>query len=185
MGAQALGSETAKQPVAEGGVLAPVLPAPVLEGLRPNATYYYRLAGYDANVQSPEAPLSSETGSFATPFVAARVVGEPSASFVKSTSVVMSGELNPENASTRYFFEYGPCHDVQACAGSSYPNSTTAQKSAAYGRLGATLEAVSLTPGTVYHYRLAAVSENGAKTKTGEARGPEGVFTTGAPPALR
>lgn len=176
-----LGSETARHPVATGGVLVSVEPAPVLEGLRPNATYHYRVAAYDANVKAPESPLSSETASFATPFVAPRVVGAPSTPFVRSASVVFSGELDPENANTKYGFQYGACEDLEACSG--VLNTTTLQ-SALYAKIGATVEATGLQPGTTYHYRLVAESENTAKTAKDSVVGPEESFTTGPAPVV-
>jgi NHL repeat len=186
----ALGSETHQQVIATGSVLEPVTPAPVLEGLRPNATYYYRLAGFDENVQAPESPLSSETGSFVTDYVAPKVVGEPGASFVKSSSAVMSGELNPENARTEYFFEYAPGEALASCPGVRRANcpsvaSTAVLASALYGKIGATLEAGGLVAGTVYHYRLAAESENAGKTEKLASKGPEGSFTTVLAPAVQ
>jgi hypothetical protein len=187
-----LGLETPEQQVSTGSTLEPVAHAPVLEGLRPNATYYYRLAGYDENNQAPESPLSSETGSFTTGYVAPKVVGEPSTPFVRSSSVVFSAELNPENANTEYFFEYAAEakpgeNPLASCAGvrrASCPGvaSTGVLESAAYENIGAFLEATGLATGTVYHYRLAAESENAGKTEKLTSKGPEGSFTTTAAP---
>jgi hypothetical protein len=166
--------------------------APV-EGLRPNETFYDRVAGDDENVSSPET-LTSETVSFATPAVAPSVSGVPSASFVSSSSAVLSGELNPENANTEYFFEYaasGPGDEtLNACAlplgvrGGGCPGVTVTPvaRSAVYGQVGATLEATGLQPATAYHYRLFAESENTAKTERHQSVGPEGSFTTAPAP---
>ena len=168
----AFGSETAKQPVADGNALVAVPPVSV-EGLRPNETFYTRLAGDDANVAFPEL-LVGETVSFATPVVPPRVVGVPSASFVGASSAVLSGELDPENASTTYEFQYGACATLEGCPTLA---ETPAQQSTVYGNIGATLEASALQAATTYRYRLVAVN-----SEHQEAVGPEGQFTTtGAP----
>jgi hypothetical protein len=175
----ALGSETSKQPVADGTAPVPAPPV-LLEGLRPNQTFSYRLVGFDHNNQPPEAALSSEKTTVTTPSVVPVIAGEPTASFVKSSSVVLFAELNPENANTRYEFQYGACETLESCPGVA---TTAVLQSGAYGRIGATLEASGLQPATTYRYRLLATSENTGKTETHEAVGPEGTFTT-APAAL-
>lgn len=186
-----LGSETAKQAICAtvcGEAPVAVSPPGMIEGLRPNVSRYYRLAGRDENVQAPEL-LTSETASFTTPIVAPRVVGVPSVSFVHASSAVLFGELNPENASTEYFFEYGPCPDTAACQASPYPDRTAAQQSQSYGTVGSTFEAVGLQPSTVYHYRLVAESENTLKTeKRTSLEGPpapEGVFESAPAPKVQ
>jgi hypothetical protein len=177
-----LESETPKQPIGEGEALLPVTPA-VLKGLLPDTAVYYRLAAYDLSVKPPEEPLISRPlASFTTPTAPPRVVGEPSASFIRSSSAVLFGELNPENANTEYFFEYGPCGELASCAAKTEPLT-----SSAYGTIGATQEAVGLQPGTVYHYRLSAKNEAG-EPAVGESGGSEireGTFTTAPAPELQ
>jgi hypothetical protein len=179
----ALGLETSKQSVATGNTLLPVEAS--VEGLHPNETYHYGLAGFDDNASAPEAPLTSETASFQTPSVAPRVIGVPRAPFVHSASVVMSAELNPENASTGYEFQYAPvgaCEGREREVGHALPLAecpgmleTGSLESALYGQIGATLEATGLQPATSYRFRLAAENEHGEK-----AMGEEGAFTTAA-----
>jgi DNA-binding beta-propeller fold protein YncE len=185
----ALEFETPKQLVVEivpGEVT--LIKAPI-GGLRPNTTYYNRVDAYDHNVKPPEL-LTSETASFATPAVPPLILGEPDASFVKASSAVLFDELNPENAQTEYFFEYGPPEALEACPGvrsTSCPNvaSTIALTSSVYGEIGATLEAQGLLPSTEYGFRLAAVSENSAKTKKFETIGAEeGIFETAPAPKV-
>lgn len=170
----ALGEETPKQPIGEGEGSVPVTPAPV-ENLRPNATFYYRMAGYDHSVKPPEEALTSRpVVLFTTATAPPRIVGEPSASFVKSFSTVLFGELNPENANTEYFFEYGPCKELNGC---KTVLKTKALKSVEYGKVGAILEAAGLQAGTMYNYRL--VAENEHKER---GVGTEGSFTTASAP---
>jgi hypothetical protein len=99
----------------------------------------------------------------------------------------MFGELNPENASAEVFFEYAPEGLLAACPGvrvAACPGvlSTAARRSSAYGAIGATVEATGLQPGSVYRYRLRAVSKNTENTEELERAGAEGEFTTGPAP---
>ncbi|HWY18939.1 MAG TPA: hypothetical protein VNY27_09555 [Solirubrobacteraceae bacterium] len=170
-----LGSETARQPLAAGEMLVPVS-AP-LAALRPNQPVVYQLVAFDHWVQLPEQ-LTGEQVSFTTATVPPRVVGAPSASFVKAASAVMFSELNPEHANTRYRFQYAPCASIkEGCPGVS---ETEPLEAGAYGRIGASGEATGLQPSTSYAYRLVAVNEHGegAVNETGAATLPEGHFTT-------
>ncbi len=188
-----LGRETPKQSVCTTGCgKTPVaLSAAVIAGLRPNETYYYQVIGEDANVKSPEVVVS-ETTSFNTGLVAPQVVGAPSALFVKPFSVVMSGELNPENANTMYAFQYATtqaCVEAERVAGHAVvvgecPGvlETGALQSSEYGEVAATVEARDLQPGSGYRFRLVAKSENGAQSETREGAGPEGAFATAPAP---
>lgn len=178
----ALGEQTAKQPVAAAGPFSAVV------SLRPNATFYYRLAGEDHNSKAPEE-LTAGQSQLSTPFIAPKMVGTPSAPFVTATSAVLFGELNPENASSEYFFEYAPGSETLArCPGvrkESCPGVavTTIARSSVYGRTGATVEASGLQPATLYSYRLFAKSENAAKTETLTSTGAEAQFTTARAPS--
>lgn len=115
--------------------------------------------------------------SFAIELAPPKIVGEPSASFVKSSSAVLFGELNPENASTEYFFEYEPASICPTLKGCTPTSRTAAGESGAYGLMGVTQEATGLQPGRTYHYRLVAINE------AGTTYGEEGTFTTLPVPA--
>jgi len=187
---KAFGSKTAVQHIPNGSTRVSVTPA-VIEGVRPNEeSFFYRLAGYDEHVKPPE-DLTSEIVSFTTPIVAPKIVAPPMASFVKATSVVLFDELNPENASTVYEFQYGPCMTSQAaetqqtaCEKSPYPSRGTQQQSSAYGEIGATEQVTSLQPSTTYHDRLVAKSENNHQSEAEEAIGDEGEFSTVSAPSV-
>jgi hypothetical protein len=184
---EALGESTPKQPVGASGPLSSL----VL--VRPNTPLYYRLAGEDANVLAPEQ-LIGQTRTGVTPLVAPRVLGAPAASFVTPSSAVLSGDLNPENAQTEYFFEYAAgesallgCPGVRVepeqCQGVSV---TPAGHSSVYSQAPAILQAAGLQPGTTYAYRLAAESGNGTETKTARGEGAQvGSFTTATAPTPR
>jgi hypothetical protein len=171
------GLETPKQQISTGNAPVPVPPAD-LEGLRPNEQVCYRLAGYDENDHSPESPLTGTALSFTTPTVPPVVIGEPSATFVKASSVVFFGEVNPEHDETEYLFEYGTCADVTSCA-----VKTQVRKSSAYGAIGVALEATGLQPATVYHYRLVGVNEKHEAAVDEKGQLPStGSFTTAPAP---
>ncbi len=172
-----LGTETSVQEIQTGN--APVEVSTPVGGLRPNERFCYRLNGHDQHVKDPEV-LTSETVAFLTPTVPPKVVGEPNVSFVTSSSAVMFGKLNPENTNSNYAFEYGPCENPESCAASPYPSRTATQASAAYGEIGATLEASGLRAGTLYHYRLAAINEKGEPALNAAN---EGSFRTALAPA--
>jgi hypothetical protein len=161
-----------------GNALVAVAPAGV-EGLAPNETVYYRLTGHDQNVTAPEL-LTSDATSLKTPAVVPRVLGSPSASFVSSSSAVLVGEVNPENAPTQYFFEYGS-ELGGYCEGALRTNTL---QSAAYGQTAGTFEASGLQPETTYRYRLCATDTAGNATdETGKGEVRQGTFVT-APAAV-
>ncbi len=194
-----LGVVTSHQPVPskgpEGSEETPIPVTALVEGLRPNQTVDFRMAGQDHNVILPET-LVSELVRANTATVPPRIVGAPSATFVKSFSAVISGELNPENTGTEYYGEYVPQTEAGQTLAASCPKgakgpepcegvaSTIADESSEYGEIGATFEATGLQPGTTYRYRLFA--QNAAKeTAVGEKGGPdiqEGTFKTVAAP---
>ena len=177
----ALGSETAKQ--ALGSVTESLPVHATVAGLRPDSAFCYRLAGDDANVQAPEQLTGEKQEVKQLPSVPPRVIGTPGVSFVHSSSAVMFGELNPENAQTEYAFEYGACENLDECSTRAH---TAAVASNAYGRIGVTLEATGLRPATVYRYRLHAINEAGEEGECFEgAQGAcEGSFTTAPAPVL-
>lgn len=179
------GSETAEQAVATSE--SPVQVRAEIEGLRPNEQFCYRLAGSDQRSERPEK-LTGEVVSARTPVAAPKITGQASASFVTSFGVVISGELNPENAPTEYLAEYAAGGQTleQLCPGGlgrescSGVSRTTALEAAAYGQIGATLESRGLQPDTQYHYRLVA------KNAAAEVLGAEGApFQTAALPQVQ
>lgn len=97
-------------------------------------------------------------------------VATGSTSSITSTTAVLHGTVNPNGASTGYVFEWG----LTTAYGI-----TSAVKSAGHGTkpVAATLTIRNLIPGTVYHYRVKALSKFGASI------GSDRKFTTaGNPP---
>jgi hypothetical protein len=181
-----LGFDTPRQPFPAEEAPLPV--SATIEGLHPDETYCYQLAGTDKNLQSSER-LVGKTETFKTLVVAPKVIGSPSASFITASSALLSAELNPENTNTEYYYEYAPstgkgtnpletCTSLKAggCKGVS---STVALQSSIYGPIGASTEISSLQPNTVYDYRLTASNSAGENIPNKEN---EGTFETpGAP----
>jgi hypothetical protein len=186
----ALGQRTATQPVAntrsegEEEPLAPV--SAKLEGVLPGeAASSYRLVAHDRWVKGEEVLASSEPlESFSTPAVAPRIVGAPIAEFVGSSSAVLFGQLNPENSSTEYLFEYGPCVELSIPSSCSEAVRTTrVHSSSVYGKIGASEEVTGLQPATTYAFRLSAANRAGGAVGVGGAAAAEGSFQTAPLPA--
>lgn len=179
-----LGEKTSAQSVATGEKMVLVF-APLV-GLVPNQEIFYRLATVDQNFPSTGQPIVSAEASFVTPVVPPRIVGKPDSAFIKSTSAVLSGLVNPEHTISEYFAEYGPGEALEHCPNGvrketcSGVVSTAVLTSEKYQAIGATFEATGLQPSTTYHFRLNAINAQGqaALNETGGTSLPEGEFTT-------
>ncbi len=183
-----LGETTAHQAIATGNTTVPV--SAEVGVVRPNeGGFYDQMVGHD-EVLAPSEALTSDEVSSTTPIVAPVVVGSPEALFVKAASAVMRAELNPENASTTYFFEYGQGEALAKCPGvinGSCPGvaTTVAGKSSVYGKIAISLEAQELQAGANYRYRLFTQSENNVETERQQSMGPESGFATAPIPRAR
>jgi hypothetical protein len=140
-----------------------------LTGLRPNATYHYRLTGTNTN-GAGDGPDQTFT---TVPALATVNDQRPSASSVTHTSMTLSATLNPENAPTFYHFIYG----TTSSYGSAGPE---LEGGAGYGDEPVGQFIGGLEPNTTYHYALVATN------KAGTITGPDETFTTSAltPPTL-
>ena len=178
--------ETAAQDVPTEEVFTSV--SAEVSDLRPSQTFCFAFAGLDDNVKLSEK-IVGKTASFNTPVVPPRIVGQPTASFVTFDSVVMHGELNPENTPTEYFFEYAPVRGagekpLAKCPGIKLATcrgvfGTASLQSSLYGKVGTAAGAVGLEPGTTYGYRLAVSNDVGEG-----AIGQETTFTTARAPSV-
>jgi hypothetical protein len=136
-----------------------------LRGLRPNVLYSVRIVA--------ENSLGRTDGGsqfFKTEALAPTIPGEPTATFIAAQSADLNAAVNPENTSTHYHFEYGPCPTLTGCTGIQ---STPDETSAAYGTIGTSAEMVGLAPSTTYAYRLVATNRLEETTV-----GAEATFTT-------
>jgi hypothetical protein len=172
---EALGLKTKVQDIVTGNAFVPI--EATLEGLPPDEAYYYRAAAEGETDRGQ--PEVGKTLSCLTLSVPPKIEGEPEAGFVTFSSAVVFGALNPENAKTEYFFEYGPCEEeLTTCA---TVLKTTVLESSAYGVIGVVLGANDLHPSTTYRYRLVAINHSKDGKEEHVSAGEEGSFAT--PPA--
>ena len=89
------------EPVADGSAAVPVHAS--LTELQPDTTYYYRLQATNENGTNPGEPFQDRE--FTTPGPG---IHSTSVSNVKSTSATLEATIDPHNAPTTYYFQYGP-----------------------------------------------------------------------------
>ncbi len=125
----------------------------------PEATHTYTAAGrYFPSVTVTDASGTSST------LVEEITVGLPAAPVAHSggaSGVTVHGAVDPENAATQWYFEYGPTSEygaVTASAGLPGSDALLQVQAALPG----------LVPGRLYHYRLVATNASG--TSEGEDR---------------
>jgi hypothetical protein len=138
--------------------------------------YYYRAIAVNATGTS-YGTVQSFTR------VTRPTVGETEARDATTSTVVLSGSVNPQGLATTYRFELVSETAYQAAlAGSAEdpyaagPNTSTTSIGSDYTS-HATGEVIAkeLLPGTTYHYALVATNQNGTTV------GVDGTFTTGQP----
>jgi hypothetical protein len=133
-----------------------------VEGLKPGATYHYRLVAANSR-----GPGHSADGTFRTP---AGIEDLP-ASNVSQFSAVMGATIDPGMYPTSYHFEYG----TSSAYGSAVP---IPDLFVAPGDVGKVSQIITgLRPGTTYHYALVAADVAGTVT------GGDETFTTPSVPS--
>jgi hypothetical protein len=138
--------------------------------------YYYRAVAENAT-GSTEGPVQS----FAR--TARPVIGVMEAQNATTSTVQLSGTVNPQGIDTTYRFKMVSEAAYQAALAGSAEDPYTAGPSTRTTDIGsdytahATGEVVAreLLPGTTYHYALVATNQKGTTI------GPDGTFTTGKP----
>ncbi|MFZ1155978.1 MAG: hypothetical protein WAN93_13860, partial [Solirubrobacteraceae bacterium] len=154
--------------VSEGG--SPVAVHAVLSGLQPDRTYHYRLQASNANGTNPGEPF--EDREFTTP--GPGISGE-SVSNIASTSATLGITVNPHNAPTTYYFQYGTSNAYS----SSAPAPPGAALGSGEGRIEVGQHLQGLLADTTYHYRAIVISEP-SPGEFEEFDGEDHVFTTQA-----
>ncbi len=153
--------------VANGG--SPVEVHAELGGLQPDTTYYYRLQASNTNGTNPGETFQDQHFTTTGPGVR-----EPSASSVTSTSATLDASINPNSASTSYYFQYG----TSGSYGVSVPAPPGVSLGSGAEALSVSVHLQGLFPATVYHYRVVALSEPNGEPVTVES--PDEMFTTQA-----
>ncbi len=157
-------SAACRQEGIEGGKPVPV--EAEVGGLEPDTTYYYRLEA--SNEHGTNTGETSQDQQFTT---RGPGVESPSVSAVTASSATLRAEVDANGAATTYYFEYG----TSAAYGSVMP-ALPGVEIGGEGAQPVSVHLQGLSPGTVYHYRVVAVSEPGGEPVTVES--VDGVFAT-------
>ncbi len=156
------GSHTAQ--ISAGGGSSGVNASAAIGSLTPGTTYHYRLVASNG---------SGTTRGVDKTFTTSKLQPVPTVSTgdvraVTLTSATLMGKVNPQGTTTSYYFQYGVTTAYGGHTHSTNAGSGTKQLSveAAIG---------SLSPGTLYHYRIVAVN------RSGTVLGTDRTFTTVGP----
>jgi WD40-like Beta Propeller Repeat len=147
-----------------------------LVGLESDASYHYRLRA--KNGSGTNFGEEREDQELTTPGPG---IHSESAVEVASSSVTLQASINPNEDHTSYRFEYDTSpYEGQGRHGASLPSADSAIGA---GKKDVEVEEklTGLLPGTVYHYRVVAISEVDVKpgdVKMVEFDGPDKMFTT-------
>jgi hypothetical protein len=139
-----------------------------LAGLAPDTTYHFRLQASNGNGTNSE----SEDLQFTTPGPG---IHRTSVVEVTSNSATLEASIDPNNATTTYYFQYG----TSTGYGSEAPAAPGVAVGAGKGDVEVS-QPVRLTPSVVYHYRVVVKSEP-VPGEPIEEDGPDQTFTTQGP----
>jgi hypothetical protein len=140
----------------------------VLSGLSPGTVYHYRLVATNSAGTTNGSDRSFTGGTSPPPPNPPTVVTAPADNII-STGAQINGTVNPNGSGTAYHVEYGQT--------ASY-GSSTQDADAGSGTTPVNVSVVlsGLTPGTTYHYRLAASNSGGTTS------GNDSAFSTVSAP---
>ena len=153
-----------------GSGTAAVAVSTSISKLTPSTTYHFRLVATSATGTSDGAdatfttPADCRPGKTPPPAVAA----EPAAA-ISDSGATLQAAIDPRGCATTYHFEYG----LTAAYGS---NTAAASAGSGVAAVPASAPISGLAAGTVFHYRVVAVSA------TGTTDGPDQAFRTAAVP---
>jgi hypothetical protein len=137
--------------------------------LEPDTTYYYRLQATNKNGLNPGDPTQDQE--FTTPGPG---IHEEAVSNVAATSVTFTATVNPHDAPTTAYFQYGTTSGY----GANVPAPPGLSLGSGEGDVEVAPEHVQgLVAGMVYHYRVVAISELSPGVFE-EFDGPDQTFTT-------
>ena len=153
---QSLGNSTGFQSAGSGNSAQPYSAS--LSNLSSNTTYYYRIVAQNSYGTSQGSILSFTTnggsgGSCSSPMASSLSVGN-----VYQNSAQLNGQVNPNNCSTNYWFEYG--------ASTNLGNMTSYQSAGSNNSsINVSTYISGLNYNTTYYYRV--VAQNSAGTAYG------------------
>ena len=163
-----LGATTAQQNIGSGYVQ---LAAPAfVTGLAKDTTYYFRLVAQNSLGKS-----TGETYTFRTTVGTPAPVGNAptaktlAATTVTRTSANINGEVTPNQAAAKYWFEYGDSANLGNVSDLQSVGDGTA-------KVAASLALSTLAPATTYYFRLNAQNQFGTRS------GAILTFKTAGPP---
>jgi len=169
---QGEGGKTAPMPaeVALGGKEAV---SAVLTGLPPDATYTYCLL-------ERSAANATAVGAAVTFTTRGAGISEEYVSEVEASAAILHAQINPNESSTSYHFEYDTTpYTSSAAHGTSLPSGGIP---AGTSPVPVSVQLQSLSPGITYYYRVVAVSEL-ASGDFETFDGPDKTLTTNAAPS--
>jgi phosphodiesterase/alkaline phosphatase D-like protein len=126
-----------------------------IDSLNPQTTYYYRL-----NAQNNYGMVSGATESFSTPGPVATglpTVNATAATNVSTSSATLNGRINPHNAASTYWFEYGTSPLLNPILGTVSATQTLPGEATTNVSVGVS----GLATNTKYYYRLIARNPEG------------------------
>jgi len=175
--AQCTGPGNKTSPIPNGNQAVAVQSAPVT-GLVPDTTYHFRLdASAAGHTTTGECP--ADCGQFTT---SGPGIDSESVSGVAATSATLEATIDPHEEPTSYYFQYST-EGTEAC---SLAHTCTQAPAAPGPSIGSGSAEVTvspqylegLSPATLYHYRVVAVSEIEGTPR--EIYGPDQTFATQA-----
>jgi hypothetical protein len=137
--------------------------------LEPDTTYYYRLQARNKNGLNLGEPSQDQQFTTSGPGI-----HEESVSNVAATSVTFDATINPHNVPTTAYFQYGTTSGY----GTNVPATPGLSLGSGEGDVEVTPQHVQgLEAGTIYHYRVVAISES-SPGLVEEFDGADQTFTT-------
>lgn len=165
------GSQT--NPVSAGSGTQDQVVTAMLTGLRSGTTYHYRMVAINASGTTVGLDATFTTAGAPPPAPPPPPTAVTRSAYsVGTSSAIVRGGVNPRNATTSYYFEFG----LTTAYGVQTPPATLSAGNRTRS-IRATL--AGLQPGHTYHYRVVAKNTNG------EGLGADRTFTTATPSPVR
>ena len=155
----AYGSQIPVAPQSAGAGTGAVAVATALTGLAPGSTVHFRVVA-----TNPDGTTNGADQSFKTLDPPDVTTGNAGA--VTTTSALLTGTVNAHGKATTFVFEFG--------TSTVYGQQVAGSAGSANSPVSVSGQATGLSPGTTYHYRLAATNADGT------TQGADQTFTTPA-----